>query len=487
MKKILFLLAAFIFAAAVHTEARNLWAYLTYATFNSPSGPYVETYLTVAGNSVKYALNENGKYQAAVNIVILFKQGEEIKAFKKYQLNSPEIADTLNLNFNFLDQQRFQLDNGAYTFEIQLSDKNKDVKATPYAQEVVVDFPADKPSVSGIELVKSYKPAEQATILSKSGKDLVPYVFSFYPAQESELTFYGEIYNMDKAVPDNKEFLISCFIETAETGFKLNDFALVRRETARPVNPMLYSFDINKLPSGNYNLVVEARNQQNEIVASTRTYIQRSNPSYTLTLADYTSLNTANTFVDRITSADTLKEYIRSTRPISSGIENQFVKQYLASSDLKLLQQYFLGFWQQRDPANPEKAWLAYNEQVKKVQYNFGSKHMKGYNTDRGRVYLEYGPPNTRSTAYNEPNSYPYEIWHYYTLKNQRNKKFVFYSEDMVTSDFTLLHSDAVGEVNNPQWQVFLRNKMNMPIDMQDTQVINAWGDQSKDFWDLPY
>jgi len=222
------------------------------------------------------------------------------------------------------------------------------------------------------------------------------------------------------------------------------------------------------------------------VVVSNRIFIQRSNPNITLTLADYTSLTTTGTFVDQITNADTLREYIRSTRPISGSLENQFVKDFLTTAELNLLQQYFLGFWQQRDPVNPDKAWEAYKQEVKKVQYNFGTKYKKGYNTDRGRVYLEYGPPNVRSTAYNEPNTYPYEIWHYYSMKNQRNKKFVFYSEDMVTSDFTLLHSDAMGEINYPQWNVFLRNKMNAPLDINDTQVINAWGDYTKDYWELP-
>ena len=273
------------------SEARNLWAYLTYSTFNSPEGPYVETYLTIAGNSVKFVPNENGKFQAAVNIVMIFKQGDEIKAFKKYQLNSPEIADTSKLNFNFVDQQRFLIPNGTYSFEIQLADKNKDVKAVPYVQDVVIDFPAGKPSMSGIELVRSYKPAGETSILTKSGHDLVPYVFTFYPEQENELTFYGEIYNMDKVVTENQKFLISCFLETAETGYKLNDFALVRKEVAKPVNVMLYTIGIRNLASGNYNLVIEARNQNNEVVASNKYYFQRSNPNITLTMADYTSLN----------------------------------------------------------------------------------------------------------------------------------------------------------------------------------------------------
>ena len=486
MKKILSILL-FLSVFPLLTEGRGLWAYLNYSTFNSPEGPYVETYLTIAGNSVKFVPIEDGKFQATVNIVMTFSKDGQIKAFKKYQLHSPAIGDTSKLNFNFLDQQRFQLENGTYSFEVKLSDNNKDVKAQPYTQDIVVNFPPDKPSISGIELVKSYKPTASPSILSKSGQDMVPYVFSFIPEQEQQLTFYGEIYNMDKVIPADQKFLISCFLEPVETGFKLNDFAIVRKELAKPVNVILYTINVASLASGNYNLVVEARNQKNEVVVSNRVFIQRSNPRVVASISQYSSLNTTNTFVDSITNIDTLREYIRSTRPISGGMEILFIDQNLKTADLKLLQQYFLGFWEQRNATNPSSAWLAYKLEVQKVQNSFGTKFRKGYDTDRGRVYLEYGPPNVRSTAYTEPNTYPYEIWHYYTLKNQRNKKFVFYTEDLVTNDFSLLHSDATGEVSYPQWQVFLRNKISPAVDIQNSDVESVWGDQSSDFWTLPY
>ncbi|MCX6267233.1 MAG: hypothetical protein NTW16_07735 [Bacteroidetes bacterium] len=126
MKKIFPLIFALISAFAVNQiQARNLWAFLSYSTFNSPEGPYVETYLSVAANSVKFIKNDNGKFQATVNILMTFKLENEIKAFKKYELFSAEIEDTLNTNFQFIDQQRFVLPNGTYDFEIQLADKNK--------------------------------------------------------------------------------------------------------------------------------------------------------------------------------------------------------------------------------------------------------------------------------------------------------------------------------------------------------------------------
>ena len=485
MKKLTLLLIVFLLPFL--SESKNVWAFLTYSTFNSPEGPYIETYLTVAGNSVKYIRKDNGKFQATVNVLMTFRQNNEIKAFKKYELNSPEINDTTKNTYEFVDEQRFLVANGTYDFELQLYDKNNAGKANPFVQSVVVEFPEGKPSFSGIQLLASYKKSETPTTITKSGFELVPYVYNFYPPKESRIMFYCELYNTDKVMVPGQKFILSYFIESYENKMKLNDFARVKTEAARPVNVLLAEFGIENLPSGNYNLVVEARDQKNEVITLSQFFFQRSNPNAQLSYAEMLSTPGTNTFAEKITNIDTLKEYISSTFPISAGLEHAFIKNAMKSSDLKNLQDYFFGFWQRRDQVNPERAWLAYKEQVHKAQYNFGTRIKKGYQSDRGRVFLEYGPPNVISQQYNEPSSYPYEIWQYYTLKeNQRNKKFVFYAPDMVTSDFFLIHSDAIGEISNPAWRIELTGRTYSPKDLQDTQTINTWGGLSSDFWDLP-
>jgi GWxTD domain-containing protein len=485
MKKSIFFLVIFFLPFVM--EAHNLWAFMTYSTFNSPDGPYIETYLTVAGNSVKYNKTMSGKFQATVNILITFKQNTEIKAFKKYELNSPEIDDTTQVNYEFLDEQRFLLPNGTYDFELQISDKNKSVQPVPYSQSVVIDFPSDKPVFSGIQLVKSYTKSDAQTVLTKSGYDLVPYVYNFYPASESRMIFYSELYNMDKVVPEGQNYFLSYFIETFENHMTMFEFARVKKEIVRPVGVTLAEFNITNLATGNYNLVLEARNQKNEIVTTQKIFFQRNNPEAKLTFSNLTNENPNNTFADRITKIDSLKECISCTFPISSGIERAFIKDMLKTSSLQELQKYFYGFWLRRDEKNPEKAWLAYNEQVKIANFNFKTPVKKGYQTDRGRVYLEYGPPNTRSERPSEPSTYPYEIWQYYTLSNsQRNKKFVFFSPDMVTNDYFLLHSDAIGEIHNYSWQIDLQSRIYATDYVGDTQTINSWGDMAKDYWELP-
>ena len=72
--------------------------------------------------------------------------------------------------------------------------------------------------------------------------------------------------------------------------------------------------------------------------------------------------------------------------------------------------------------------------------------------TDRGRVYLQYGPPNSRNKVDNYAASLPYEIWHYYKLENQTNKKFVFVNSDFATNEYRLEYSNVFGEVSNAEW-----------------------------------
>ena len=489
MKRLVFLIVWAALLIPPGTQARNIWAYLSYATFSSPEGPYIETYLSIEASTVLFVWQEDGNYQGTVNIIMTFKQNNEIRAFKKYELKSPVVADTLKRNFQFIDQQRFLLPNGNYDFELQLVDPNVRTPATvaPYTQTVTIDYPAGKPAVSGIELVKSYIKSETQTELSKSGFDLVTTVYSFYPSSDNRMIFYFEIYYMDSHIGPGNKYLLSYFVETFENNQLVRDLARSRKETARPVSPILADFNINNLPTGNYNLVVEIRDHMNTVLSNRKLFFQRSNPNAQMTMEELTTVNPAGSFVEQLTNIDSLREFVSSTYPISSALEKNFLKGNLKTASLQVLQQYFLGFWQRRNPSDPRQAWENYRYQVEVAQHNFGTPVKKGYQTDRGRVFLQYGAPNVRVERNNEPSNYPYEIWQYYSLGNQTNRKFVFYSPDLVTSDFYLLHSDALGEFNNPRWQVDLRSRIYQTIDLSDTQVINAWGDMQEDYWTMPY
>ncbi len=486
MKKLIFTLIAL--GMGFFLQGKSLNALFSYTTFDAPKAKsFVETYLSVEGNSLNYLQVEEHKFQGAIEVVIMFKQKNEIVSYDKYEVKSPVVVDTAMITYNIIDQQRYALDNGSYVLEIWLSDKNSKKKPFVHAEVINVSYPDDEVAVSGIELLSSFEKTDEQNLYTKNGYELMPLVSNFYPRDINELLFYTEIYNTAEVFGESGKFLIDYYIESFETAKRINEFQVIRRQSAAPVVPLIGKFDIGFLPSGNYKLVVETRNKENELVAINKLFFQRSNPDVQFDVSDLAAISIENTFVEKIGSKDTLSEYIKCLAPISSEIEKQFANKQLLESDLATMQQFFLNFWLSRHNIDPYSAWLDYFTEVRKVNSAYATQVKKGYESDRGRVYLKYGPPNIVSESYNEPSAYPYEIWHYYTLGNQRNKKFVFMSQDMVTNDFELIHSDAIGELSNYRWQVMLHRRDFDPPNVDVTRPPDAWGNQAEKYYTEPF
>ncbi|MBU0763846.1 MAG: GWxTD domain-containing protein [Bacteroidetes bacterium] len=439
-----------------------------YCPFNVPDEkPFIETYLTVLGNSLVYRSTENGKFHAGLEITIIFTREDSVVNFKKYTLNSPEIEDTNDTKPNFIDQQRFVLDQGSYGLELRISDIYQDSSRFQYNDTVSFTFDEDSIAFSGIEFIESYKATDRPNILTKSGMDIIPYVSDFYPENISNLTFYAEIYNTLKLFAADESFLVNYYIKSYKSKSIHNTFTQFQKKKPAQVVPVLGTFLIEKLPSGNYELVLEIKNRENKIIGSQKVFFQRSNPSIYIDIGDFINTDAANTFACRITNADTLSDYIMSTLPACDEREAIFARNVVSKGDLVEMQKFFYSFWEKKAPENPEPAWVKYNDRVKAVNHEYGTQTKKGYETDRGRVYLQYGSPNQIIEETHDPSSYPYEIWKYYTLNNQSNVKFLFYNPDIAGSDYTLLHSTLRGEIRTANWDMIL-HKRNTPQWDQD-------------------
>ncbi len=499
MKRLLFFA---VLLAAGNLSGRELVANLSCASFSTPDNKtYVETYVSIIGNSVTYAKMPNGKYQAAVDILMTFTNNDSIQSAMRYVLNSPEIDDTLKTE-NFLDLQRFPLPAGYYYLSVSFTDLNrKPLKTLQNRKSVSVDIDKDSLSLSHIEFLESYHASTSQTILTKSNFELIPYVSSFYPPNLSQLSFYGEIYNTKKVFQPEEKFLMLYYIESATTRNKMSGFSAFSKLKPETVNPLLYSFNITTLPSGSYYMVVEIRNAQNRLMAIRKTAFERFNPGVIYKLDDLAAIDVTNSFVSKVTDGDSLVEMIRCLRPISTSNEIDFAENRILAGDIKLMQQFIYNFWLARSEANPEGAWLQYNVQVQKVNRTFGTQITKGYATDRGRVFLQYGPPDQMIPSLNEPSAYPYEVWQYYTIRGnsnvpsymdqntsqQTNKKFVFVDFDLATNNFQLVHSDARGETRDDNWKLRLVKRNNPVRSLDDQNGAPQYGGRSEDIYGNPH
>jgi len=86
---------------------------------------------------------------------------------------------------------------------------------------------------------------------------------------------------------------------------------------------------------------------------------------------------------------------------------------------------YFKRFWKRMDPdPETEKNELMdeYFQRVNIATESFSTMTTEGWRTDRGRIYIKFGPPDDIERYPFEMGTYPFEIWRYYSLR----KVFVF-------------------------------------------------------------
>jgi GWxTD domain-containing protein len=435
---------------------------------------------------------QKNHYKGAAHIEVTFSKDGQFVDGGKYTVNSPEIVDTANKPV-FSAMQRYWLKPGKYQMNLKITDVNRPgSEGIDASQEIEITQPQDaQVSFSDVELLESFTKTEVPNDLSKSGYDLSPYVMRYYPESFNKLIFYTEAYNALQKLGAEGRFLFSYYVEGASHDH-LNGLQAHSKQKAAEVNPLLGQFDISGLSTGDYTLVIEARNTANELIAEKKLPFTRF-ANIKIDLQALNAVDTAGTFVSQVHNLDTLKDYIACLWPISSTTERDWQYNQVRNADVKIMQQYLYAFWVNRDNKNPEAAWKRYRAEAVKVKKEFACGKIPGYMTDRGRVYLQYGAPSAAQQSPAEPDSYPYEIWQYYRLKDpttgqfQTNKKFVFYNRELDGKCFELLHSDARGELRNDRWQLVLKQRSNqiMNLDVNAPQQ-KTYGSSADDLFQNP-
>jgi GWxTD domain-containing protein len=435
--------------------AQALDAQFRYAVFYAPGkGPYVETYLAVNSRSVHFKQFEPNQLQGAIVITVSFERNDSIVLYDKYVLKSPIIDTNTVLDFSFLDLQRFSLPEGTYFMDMTIRDQFDTSNVVRATGTIELKRPLETAWFSDVMLANSITKAIEVGPLTKSGLNIVPRPSFFFNTTHDTLRFYAELYDTDKLA--DSVFIVKALLEYGDRQV-VDKCSRFYRLAPKKVNVIADAFLIDEVPSGNYTLRLEARNRNNELIASKSMSIQRLNSKIAFDEQKMKALQTSMSFVDAMSEKD-IREHIASMRPVSEMFEREYADNLLSQKevDVELLKKYMLSFWERRNKVNPQQAWLEYYAKVQETVQLFSSKIMKGYETERGRVYLQYGPPSSRTQVTNEPSAYPYEIWWYYEYKGQRNIRFVFYNPDMITNDYQLLHSEALGETYDPQWRLIL-------------------------------
>lgn len=489
------LLSAFFIFVCGSLLSNNITAYFNYAVFNTPSSrPFLETYLTVSGNTVKYQPVAGG-YQASVNISWRILKGTEVVKASAYNLMSPIATDSLNPP-SFIDNQRFSLDNGQYTLELVITDNAYPDKKMNHSEKLVISFKRDKMVYnSDIQILDSYSKASASSTLSKNGYDLIPYSINYFPKKQNTIKFYMESYNIDTVLGKKSKFVYSYYIENSENLLKQHGLSGFQKQSSRVVNPLLAQLDISKLPSGNYNLVIEVRDSVNKIQSQKKWFFQRQGESRenldeTMTI----NVKTVEDFFNLYQNTDSLKQFVECLWPRSTSREREWQQTQVKNKNPNMMRSYLVDYWKTEagDSLDPLKTWIAYYKSVLEANALLKCGKQKGYYTDRGRVYLQYGKPDQRTQVNSDPTAYPYEIWQYYRIYDKTtgsfftNKKFVFANFNIADDCYKLIHSDVRGEIYDEKWQFRLVNRTQMNTDIDENKPVKTYGNDFDNIYNNP-
>ncbi len=431
------------------TALKALDANISYAGFKSPDQSYVEVYFFITGSSLKYIPVKDSLQQAAVEVLVMFKQGENVVRFDKFVLNSP--VDVNRLNFS--DIQRYALPDGAYDLEIELKDLNDEKNIKKYNSAVVLDFPEGELKQSDIQLLASVEKNEDANNpFVKNGLFMEMLPGNFYTRHSGELWFYNEIYHSDVAI--GEAFILSCIVTRLEEGKEVSEILVNMRKQPADILPVLLQLDISNLRSGEYTLKVEVRDRNKGLLSQRSVEFQRSNPFLDAKEILLEEVDLETEFVAELTN-EQLRYSLLAMTPILPQNDVEVVNLMLKEENIDAQRMYLFSFWAKQDPISPKTAYGDYINVAAAVDKTFRSGFRYGFETDRGYFFLKYGRPNDIVRVETEQSAPPYEIWSYYEFPKtgQRNVHFLFYNPSLAAEDFVILHSTALGEFNNPNWE----------------------------------
>lgn len=419
-------------------------------------GHMLEAHLLFDAQSLVWAPTVEGRLQANVELTLLLQKGTDIIDFKKLRINSLEVDR--GQEADFIDIQRFVVKPGTYVIEVQLKDLNAPAQETAsFTKAVVTSLDQQQPCVSGLFFVSAYSKTVTPTELTRSGYDMLPAVSDYFPTESEKLVVYGEAYNADKAGFEGEKYVVSSYLRN-EAGEVENTRRYHRRDVAA-VSPLLEIVPIAELASGSYEYVMEMRSPTNELLAESSVPFYRS----TIVKQSFSASVDPDTYVATPGMAfynpDSIRAYVSWLYPLASNVEQGTINAQVDANDPEVLRNYFFSFWESREPDSPIDAWMWYVKEVWYVNRKYKSPIMDGYRTDRGRIYLAYGKPNTIVERHNSLNYFPVEIWHYHRIDRFTDRRFLFYSRNVVNYDFTLLHSDMLGEVQNQDWRSIVQSK----------------------------
>ena len=449
MYRFLLIILIFSFPATVFSQKINFE--FDYAQFGYDSlSNYIEFYYSFGQSSLNYVDTDTGDYVGGILHIEITDSATSEKIVDKHWLVNSEISDSTELNRNLIGILGFILNQGSYKSTITGLDANNPSNIRTISEFLfVVPFIKTSISLSDIQLAANIISDSENTssIFYKNTYEITPLPAALCSENQPILFYYTEVYNilfspyenelrMNELVVNSRGQLIS------SKSKKINKAVDSRVEVGK--------LNVYKFPTDTYTLFINVIDSVANygVLSSKKFFVFNPSVEPIDTLELTTSPVLSTTFGSM--SEEELDDLFVKSKYIASEPEKD---RYEALSTTEAKREFMYTFWRARDE-NPSdernQYFLDYLKRLAESNDKYSAAKKDGWKTDRGRVYLIYGPPSEIERYPNQIESKPYEIWRYESLEG--GVSFVF-GDVTGYNDYQLLHSTKRGELRDDYWQ----------------------------------
>ena len=285
--------------------------------------------------------------------------------------------------------------------------------------------------ISDLLFATKITPQKEAGKFVKNGWKMVPNPSRLYRVGEP-VRVYFEIYNLKRQKDRPTEPLILGYSFTDSSGMQVKKFPSRRIRVPGESFAKTETIETDGLDAGVYFFQVEAFDRSN------REHVRQRRAIFL--------------FSDELSEeAQDQLRYFKDIRYIASGKD---LNSYAALTTEAERMDFLKTFWRKMDPTPGTPLNERLREHMTRIQFadeHFASEaHKRGSDTDKGRVYIKYGPPDDRDFEQSSENfAGAIEKWSY-----DRSKRYLFVFQDRRRYGvYELIHSTMPGELYNPNWK----------------------------------
>lgn len=340
---------------------------------------------------------------------------------------------------------QFQLKPGRYEIGLELEDS---VSGRSWSARAPVEanrspMPASDLVVAGaVERLKEGAP-DPAGAIRRGNLAIVPNFTGALVPESGPVVLFAEVYRPAER-PDTAR--VTVVVEGVSRTFRQELPSLTRVfppgggvETLRA--------NLSGLPTGVYQVTVRA--------AFTEDTLRLSH------LVEMLPAGAGRVALEAPTPYDGLQEAQLDSifEPLRSVATPNEQEAYWSLPDAEAKRRFLVQFWEERAVrlgTSPDSLRLEFEERVQYANRQFrpprpGQKGVMGWQTDRGRIDIAYGPPAERyvEAQRQAQRSNPWEVWKYIT---SRGDKYVFLDRTGF-GDFQLVYSTNRDEPGLPDWE----------------------------------